>query len=185
MAIAIMPGLAQQKPFDFREPLRLNLFSGNSGNATLTLANTKLRRGEQYHAQYMFQNTRGSYWVYNPFFLRLVPLPGQLAIYDSEKRYIGDLIAFIQGSRTRVGTDNFILLREGNSVGAKIDFRAGFVPLKYVSGGTLLPPGKYHVQLILYGVFVNSSPGRVSWDDANFDKSEALRSNSVAIEIVE
>jgi len=160
---------------------RLNLSGGEQGHATITMKQPRLRLGETSSVNYTFYNTRSSYWVYNWNFISLVPLPGQLAIYDAEKRYLGDLIRFTGGSRTLVGSNNWLFLNEGSHVGTSIRFTVGYIP----GARNRLPPGRYFIQLILAGAFF-SNPQQVRWDSkAAILNSEAIRSNVIAIEVVE
>jgi hypothetical protein len=179
-----------QEAFPFREETRLSQSSGEAGYTKLTLKEPQLRRGELASVDYTFYNTNGSYWVYNWGFNRLVPLPGQLAIFDSNRKYLGDLIRFEGGSQKAVGDSDWLFLYDGSHVGTQIAFRAGYLPMtKYGSMNTLLPNGHYFIQLILYKAFLSDNPSRIQGDNKpdfykTFDRSEAIRSNVVAIEIV-
>jgi hypothetical protein len=156
--------------------------AGEQGHATLTMKQTRLRFGETSSVDYTFYNTRSSYWVYNWNFIRFVPLPGQLAIYDAEKRYLGDLIRFTSGSRTRVGSNSWLFLYEGSHVGTSISFQVGHIP---GAVGKRLAPGRYFIQLILSEAFF-SNPQQVQWGrNEALLYAEAIRSNVIAIEIVE
>jgi len=178
-----------QVVFPFREETRLSLSSGEAGYTKLTLKEPQLRRGELSSVDYTFYNTNGSYWVYNWDFMRLVPLPGQLAIYDSSKQYIGDLIQWEGGSRKGVGDSDWLFLYGGSHVGTAIPFRVGYVPMtKYGSMNSLLPAGQYFIQLILYKAFLSDNPSRIEGDNKpdfykTFDRSAAIRSNVISIEV--
>jgi hypothetical protein len=191
LMLAFAPRLvASQESYKFHEALPLNLSSGERGYAKLSLDDGKLRRGERYVVEYTFHNTNGSYWVYNCFFNRLIPLPGQLAIYDSNKEYLGDLLRFEGGSQKGVGDGDWLFLYGGSHVGMKLEFRAGYVPLtKYGSMGNLLPPGRYYIQLILYQAFLSTNPSRLRGDKPDFyktfDRSAVIRSNAIQIEVVD
>jgi hypothetical protein len=178
-----------QTVFPFREETRLSLTNGEAGYTKLTLKEAQLRRGELASVDYTFYNTSGSYWVYNWNFVRLVPLPGQLAIYDSDKKYIGDLIQWEGGSQKAVADRDWLFLYDGSHVGTAIAFRAGYVPMtKYGSMNSLLPAGQYFIQLILYKAFLSDNPSRIEGNNKPnfykmFDRSEAIRSNVVALEV--
>ena len=123
-------------------------------------------------------------------FNRLKPLPGQLAIYDASKQYLGDLIRFEGGSRATVDDKDWTFFYGETCVGKPLGFTAGYVPLtKYGSMGNLLPPGTYYIQLILYRAFLSPNPFRTLGDKMDFyktfDRSELCRSNVIKIEIVE
>ena len=179
-----------QESYKFHEATPLSLPSGERGYAKLSFDEGKPRRGERYNVEYSFYNTNGSYWVYNCFLNRLIPSPGQLAIYDSNKEYIGDLLRFEGGSQRGVGNGDWLFLYGGSHVGTSIGFRAGYVPLtKFGSMGSLLPAGRYYIQLILYKAFLSTNPSHLIGDKPDFyktfDRSEVIRSNAIQIEIID
>jgi hypothetical protein len=181
---------AGQKRFPFREEMPLSLSSGEKGHAELSLPERTLQRGKRYTADYTFRNTGGGYWVYNPLFMRLIPLPGQLAIYNSKKEYVGDLIEWEGGSQKGVTADDWFFLYDGSHVGTGLDFTAGYVPMtRNGSMNSLLPPGQYFIQLILYKSFLSEMPKYVLGNRPNFyktfDRSEIARSNVIPVEIVD
>jgi hypothetical protein len=91
----------------------------------------------------------------------LKPLPGQLVIYDENKKYIGDLIGWSGGSRSGVSDDDWTFLYGETFLGKPMGFRAGLVPnTKYDSLGNLLPQGTYYIQLLLYRAFLSPNPFR-------------------------
>src|SRR5436853_5641939 len=102
---------------------------GDQGKVEITLDETVLHQGEWYGVYFRFTNTNSSYNVYNWQFVSLIPLPGQLAIYDSNQDYLGDLIAFEMGSRKSPGANDWTFLYGGSNVGRSVGFRAGRVPL--------------------------------------------------------
>src|SRR5437016_1714728 len=158
----------------------------DQGKVEITLDNTILRKGDGCPVHVKFTNTNGSYSVYNWQFVSLIPLPGQLAIYDSNRGYLGDLIAFEMGSRKSPGLTDWTFLYTGSSVASWVGFRAGRVP-NHIAGGSL-PAGTYYVQLILYNAFVSYHPYFTGTGEAlvkTFDRSELCRSNVVKIQIVE
>src|SRR5262245_41055627 len=153
-----------QRTFPFHDETRYDQ-SGERGRVEIAIKGTTLRRGELAALDYTFFNTNGSYWVYNWQFSSLIPLPGQLAIYDSEKHYIGDLIQWEGGSRKGAGDDDWLFLYGGCHIGRAIGFRTGYVPLtKYGTTQNLLPPGKYFIQLILYKTFFSTNPSYIVGD---------------------
>lgn len=181
---------AGQEHAKLREEMPFKLSSGESGYAKIEIKRRRLRRGELYAVKYTFYNTGAAYRVYNCFFNRLIPLPGQLAIYDSNKEYVGDLIRFEGGSQRRVEDDDWLLLYGGSHVGANIGFRAGYVPqTKYWNMENLLPAGRYFIQLILYKAFLSPNPYRLIGEKLDFyktfDRSEVIRSNVIEVEMVD
>jgi hypothetical protein len=168
----------------------------DKGEVTIAMDNTILTLGKLYSIDYSFHVTNSSYRVYNWQFIRLKPLPGQLAIYDSEKRYIGDLSAFTEGSQAGVSDDDWTFLYEGARVGTSLSFRAGIVPnTKYYATGKQLPPGDYYVQLVIYKAYISTNPFRLEGDPIlvqgektnfykNFNRAELCRSNALTVRLV-
>jgi hypothetical protein len=186
IVVASPCALAQSFEFSAEHPFKL----GNSqGKVEISLDESRLRRGERYRVNYKFTNINISYPVYNWQFTRLIPAPGQLALYDADKRYIGDLIADVGGSRVRVTLNDWTYLHGGSYVGTSLSFTAGSVPrTKYWSARNPLPPGQYYIQLIMYKLFMSERPyltEEVLTDfRQNFDRSELCRSNAVAVKLV-
>jgi hypothetical protein len=154
------------------------------GEVTIALATTTLRSGDIYTLRYTF-HALNSYWVYNWQFSYLIPLPGQLAIYDKNRKYIGDLIANIRGSRTLISDQSWSFLSDETFVGKLLSFNAGYVN----SLQKRLPPGTYYIQLVMYRGFLSHRPSRTPEGgpefEKRFDRSELCRSNAIKIEIVE
>src|SRR5262245_11608427 len=145
--------LAQDQKTIFRE--RINLESGSyRGYAELEVKDPVLRRGREFTTQITFHNTGGGAYFFNPFFNRLIDLPAQLAIFDSQKEYIGNLLHWEGGSRRTPERNDWTYIW-GGFVGTTIERMAGYVPrTKYGSADSLLPPGTYYIQMIYYGVFL-------------------------------
>lgn len=164
--------------------------SGNEkGQIELKCDQVKMRRGEHYSVQYTFYSTNGSYWIYNPFFLAKKPPPGQLAIYDEKKRYIGAL-GFDISSQQGIDETDWVFLWGGSHIGTKIGFRCGYLPgTKYGVRNNLLPAGKYYIQLILYKAFLTTNPKYLSGAKVDFyktfDRAELCRSNAIEVELVD
>jgi hypothetical protein len=151
---------------------------------------TSFRRGETYQIKYTFHALNGSYAVYNWQFNSLKPLPGQLAIFDAQKQYIGDLIKYTHGSQSGIKDDDWTFLYGESYIGKPLGFRAGLVPgTKYFAMERLLPVGTYYIQLILYRAFISPNPFRVEGEKIDFyktfDRSELCRSNVIKTEIVD
>jgi hypothetical protein len=166
-------------------------FAGASdkGEIAIKIADPVLKLGKAYSVEYDFHVTNGSYAVYNWQFVSLIPLPGQLAIYDSSKIYIGDLIAFTMGSQAGISDDDWTFLHGGAHVGSALEFRAGSVPNTYNLTHNPLPTGEYYIQLILYKAFVSPNPYRADREKIEFrktfDRSELCRSNVLKVQIVD
>jgi len=175
----------QSFKFDEEHPFKLG---DDQGKIEIGVDQTVLHEGEWCIVRLKFTNTNGSYPVYNWQFVRLLPLPGQLVIYDANKEYIGDLIAFEMGSRKSPGLNDWTYLYTGSSVGTAVGFRVGRVPsTKYMSEGSL-PPGTYYLHLILHKAFISDEPylteDVVKEARQRFDRSELCRSNIIKVEIM-
>jgi hypothetical protein len=163
------------------------MISGNDrGRAQLRFENVKLRRGELYVAEFTFYSTNCSYWVYNPFFGGLISSPGQLAIYDAEKKYVGELKYDTISHRSPSDAD-WVYLYAGGYIGTKIGFRAGYLPgTEFCHMGNLLPAGRYYIQVILYKAFLTHKDRYFRGDfSITFDRSELCRSNAVEVELID
>ena len=181
-ATAQAQGFAYGEKHDFAD-------GSDKGEINIKIVDSVLERGELYPVEYTFHVTNSSYWVYNWQFVSLLPLPGQLAIYDANKKYIGDLIAFTQGSRRGASEDDWSFLYGGARVGSALGFRAGSVPgTKYYPAEHGLPAGEYYIQLIMYKAFLSPNPYRVVGDKPDFygtfDRTELCRSNSLKVQLV-
>jgi hypothetical protein len=177
LSILIGAGHCYAQAVPYREKSKL-MSADEAAEVTIEIANTTLRRNGNYTAKYTFR-ALNSYRVFNWQFIGLMPLPGQLVIYDKDKKYIGDLIAFTEGSRVS-GSGDPTFLYEGSSVGRPLNFRAGYVPHTLNnSGSTLVPAGTYYIQLVLYRAFLTGG----NW--GRIDTSEQYRSNTIKVELVD
>jgi hypothetical protein len=116
-------------------------------------------------------------------------LPGQLAIYDTNRNNIGDLTATVFNSRGRAALRDWTFIHGGSYVGVSLGFRAGSVPqTKYMAEGSL-PAGTYYLQLIMYRAFVSERPYLTEELLADMrqkvDRAELCRSNVIKVEVVD
>lgn len=175
---------SDQAPPVFKREMPLDAGSFR-GKTTLTLNKTKLKAGEKFTADVRFLNTSGGDKFYNPYFNALRPLPAKLAIFDSEKKYIGNLIDPNGGSRVSFETDSdWIYIASLAYVGKEISLFAGnthgtmYDPM--VGGKSWkksLPNGRYYLQVIYNRSFIEH--GFRGYN------TELFRSNVVEIEIIE
>jgi hypothetical protein len=180
IAILIGAGLSYgQTTFPYREKTDVDDAS-RKAEVTIEIAEKVLRQNETYTIKYTF-HALNSYEVYNWQFNQLLPLPGQLVIYDENMRYMGDLIAFSGGSRRMVSDTDWTFLWGGSFVGTTLSFRAGNVPNNPGTG--LLSPGTYYIQLVLYRAFLSPRLDPPTFHD-KFDTSELFRSNAIRVTIV-
>ena len=53
---------------------------------------------------------------FNPFFRLLIPMPARLAVFDSDRRYAGDLLQVRRGSRTTPNREDWVTIPYRGSV---------------------------------------------------------------------
>jgi hypothetical protein len=165
------------------------------GYATLSLSKTTFKLGERFTADLRFTNISGGDYFYNPFLNRLVPLPASLAIFDSSKKYIGDLLTWDGGSQVTVSSGDWQFIPGGCYVGTPIAYlTAGYVlGTEFGVMNHLLPPGEYYLQVIYFRAFITTNPAVQLGDPLkdrqsyqinfykNFDRDELFRSNVVKV----
>lgn len=127
-----------------------------SGNATISAAKEVFRLGERIELEFRFDATSPG-TVYNPYFDSLTVQPAVLALFDSNKRYLGDLLARHHGSFRGPSASNWVNVGTGGFVGTSLVVCAGDDPGDLDSESTL-PPGKYYLQLIFNRYFVSPPP---------------------------
>jgi hypothetical protein len=183
------PWLALGQSFPFRDQVDI-IPSSEQGKVTIEAESMRMRRDEVYHIKYSYHAGNASYDVYNWQFHTLIPLPGQLVIYDKNQQYIGDLLGRGESSQRMVTSADWTFLSEETFLGKRLRFRAGLVPnTKFDSPNNLLPAGRYYIQLVFYRAF--RSPKWVYLQDNKkpfvemFDKSELCRSNIINVDLVD
>jgi hypothetical protein len=155
---------------------------GDEGRAMIELKDHRLKRDATYSLEYNFYVTNGSYDVYNWQFISLLPLPGQLAVYNDKKEYVGDFLHWSGGSQRTPSDGDWTFLYGGSHVGSSLEIRFERVAEK-------LPAGTYYIQLILYQAFLSPNPRRILGEPIDFyktfDRSELCRSNVIKVEIID
>lgn len=165
------------------------------GKATISVQHVKIARGADVALDARYIN-HGVPYLFNPYFNRLTDQPAILAIFDSEKHYIGDLRRQVLGSYVRPGIGDWVQIPAGGYAGVTLGFTAGMVPgTQFMGRGNELPAGKYYVQLIYRRSFATKAPTRGDSAtiepndlDAWFRHGAALdlfRSNILEIELVD
>jgi hypothetical protein len=136
----------------------------------LTVTPLSVRNGGWVSVDIRFYSNGGDGGLfYNPFFDMQTALPGQLALYDSKKKYLLDLIAF----------------RGGSFIGG---MPATFIPHDgYVGTDFSFPtdgwhPGNYYLQFIYFKRFIDWNEEQKSRKP--LDRSELFCSNSVKITVL-
>ena len=184
--------LRGEEEFRFVEKHDLGVGSYKS-YATLKAEQPSVQIGKFLTVDISFFNTSGGDYFYNPFFCRLIPLPAQLALYDSQKKYVGDLIEWLDGSQRPVLSSDWTFVYGDSHVGTKIRIP---IPEMRVSGFKMVP-GDYFVQMIFYNSFTALNPARIvstpprdenAWLEEfykKFDRRELFRSNPIKITVVQ
>jgi len=171
--------LAHGQTFPFREESS-HADGADQGRLILELKDTTLKRDETYLADYTFYVPYSIHEVYNCTFNRLIPLPGQLAVYNEKKEYVGDLFYSSGGSRRLIEDYDWTVLYDGAHVGCHLSVNFG---------RQNLPSGVYFIQLILYRAFISPDPYRVVNEPVDFhktyDRRELCRSNVIKVEVVD
>jgi hypothetical protein len=157
------PSVGLAGPFEFREETPLRYGNGSTrGHAVLGLVTDTVAIGGKVTADIRFHNENGADWFYNAFLNRLVPLPCALVLYDSSRKYIGNLLADVGGSRKSVGASNWVYVGTESYVGTTVTFRAGYVPYtKHDTVSNPLPAGDYLLQVVFFEPFVAPNPARL------------------------
>ncbi len=164
------------EPFHEKQPLA-------TGYAVLSVDKPTIKLGERFAVNIRFYNTSSGEYFFNPFFQRLIPKPAQLAIYDSNKQYVADLLTWQGGSRRSVTAGDWTFIPTDCYVGTKLTFTAGYNP---ASSSRKLPAGDYYLQMIYFKAFTMAP--RPSDDKPvpgefyqQFSRATLFRSNAVKI----
>jgi len=179
----------QDKTYPFRERADLEL-SSTKGYAVVKAEQESVARGTPYAIEIEFHNAGEGRQFYNLFFNRGIPLAAQLAIFDSEKRYLGDLLYRKQISRKSIEPSDWTYIPSGSYVGIKLDLMgANILNPKYGDKIQLLEAGTYYIQMIFYRAFVWPNLFDAGKDKMelykNFDNEEQFRSNVIRIQFVD
>ena len=131
-------------------------FGSFRGYATLSLKKTKVEIGKEFSIDIRFTNESGGAYFYNLFFNPRIRPPAKLAIYNSKKEYIGDLLNEMRATGCRGAIPEDWTPLPYCYVGTHLASKAGYVPeTVYASNYNLLPPGEYYLQMIYYESFVS------------------------------
>lgn len=117
---------------------------------------------------------------YNLYYDPLIPMPARLALYDSQKRYVCDLLERTQGSQKSIAARDWAEVPAfcylGRLLGASLPYPSYKV----------IPPGDYYLQVIylprLIQTFLESSKSH-AFDFS--EHTELFRSNAVPITVVD
>lgn len=116
---------------------------------------------------------------YNLYWDPLIPMPGRLGLYDSQKRYVCDLLEKFGGSEKTIAASDWAEVPASGYVGKIL-----YVSLPYPSY-IVTPPGKYYLQVI-YLPRLLLFPSESNSSAFNYDEhTELFRSNAVPITVVD
>ena len=80
------------------------------GHAVLSVEKEEFAVGEQFSVDIRFVNQNANNFFYNPFFCRLLPMPGELVLYDGDQKYLRGFLDFRGGSMRGVSRSDWILV---------------------------------------------------------------------------
>ncbi len=153
-----------------------------------------MRVGNDLAVRIEFENLGEMKFFYNVCLDQQLPSSGQLALFDAEKRYIGNMLCVDASSRRLATSRDWSVVPPGGFCGAKKTFVAGIVPCtEFVTLRRHLPPGTYYLQMIYYEHFISRPPlaedGREDesamskWYD-QLNSKELFRSNVVKFDLL-
>lgn len=167
----------------------------NGSHATLSLENTTVKLEELFAVNVCFYNQSGSELAFfNPYFNGLLSSPAQLAVFDSQKKYVGDLIQFIGGSQAMMTPKDWVLIPQSGFVSTSLKVKlhrvvSAVIPFELSKA---VPPGDYYLQMIYSKTFIldvipspEDKAASEEWE-RKFRGSgvELFRSNPVKITVV-
>lgn len=121
------------------------------GTASLTMSPAAgLPVGDQTALSIEFHNTSGAGTpLFNPFFTKLLPIGCRVAVFDSDRRHVGNVpLQRDAGSRRWPGRGDWLTLRGNSRLTVQIAWEAGVIrPIEF-GQPTRLPPGRYEAQVV-------------------------------------
>jgi hypothetical protein len=166
------------------------------GSATISLDKQSVALGETLSVDIRFLNDGAGGEFYNPFLSGLTPLPGRLAIFSSDHRYLGDLITPEEAARRTLSAEDWTFIPPSCYAGKVEKLTAGYVPPTAEGGSRTLPAGQYFLQMIYCKSFLAKNPTkqghRLLEDEEktflqfekSFDREELFRSNVVEVRFI-
>jgi len=163
------------------------------GSATIAVDKETVALGEPFSVDIRFLNRGAGDEFYNPFLGGGLPRPAILAIFNSEHKYLGDLIQREETSRVKLGLEDWTFVPTLCYVGCVERLTAGHVPATAAAGSRALKPGEYFVQMIYVKSFLAKNSLKLERkpleDDEKmfrqfertFDRSELFRSSVVKV----
>jgi hypothetical protein len=165
------------------------------GSATITVDRQSVPLGEPFSVDIRFVNSGAGDEFYSPFLGGGMARPAILAIFNSDHKYLGDLIEREEAARATLSLQDWTFVPSLCYVGRVERLTAGYVPATTAGGSRALPPGEYYVQMIYFKAFLAKNPMKMDRrpleDDEkvfrqfekNFDRAELFRSNVVKVRL--
>jgi len=181
----------QNPPESYAYKKRSNFKSKDcSISLKLSLPKKELVLNELYEFSYALKILNGNCKLYNPSFNSLIPEAGQLALYDSKKKYLLNLTKVHMGSRRSPGKYDWVNLRDKNCSKFTVQFRPGTIYhdklwQRVKSDKTYFVQLIYYESLLIKQDFASDYELRKKHFYSNYNRKELFRSNKIKIEIVE
>lgn len=173
------------------------VFDPEASKHSLVDANVMVDRDKKVHTlgsvlrvRLWLNNACGDY-LFNPEFSETARFPAVLAIFNENREYLGNLLAYLDDP-TRRNVQGVWFQANGSHYGRWFELAAGADPRKK---DALLPPGRYYLQVFYYvaaiSMDLHPKPYRIYCPpDAegfmnHFDTTEAGHSRPVLVEFVE
>jgi hypothetical protein len=183
------PLLGSTSPYPFRDAYDYAPHGYPEFRAVLTVPQTHVRQVRQgvvssaeiFAVDIRLCNDTGDVRsFYNLYWDPFIPMPGRLALYDSQKKYVCDLLERMGGSEETIATSDWASVPASAYIGKIL-----YVSLPYPSY-KVTPPGKYYLQVIyLQRVVRPPSETNLRADTPDpIGQSELFRSNAVPITVV-
>ena len=172
--------------------LKYDLSAGSTGGRCVlsfrrdeytSCGRVQANRGEEVILDIRFK-PRSPELFYNPFFDPSIPLPGCLAIFDSEGQYLGNSVPPCCPDAARSPADRDWFFVGGGYVGTTRRLTAGRLPSAIgATKSSSLPSGTYYFQVILYKRFILFRNRPIA--ELLKATQEVCRSNIVELRIVD
>jgi len=171
--------------YPFRDSYAYIFYGMPEAHAVLTVPQTRLRQvrrgadpsGETFTVDIRLYNDTGEeHSYYNLYWNPFIPMPARLALYDSQKHYVCDLLERMGGSRTTVTPRFWADIPASGYAGMLLS-----ASLPYPTYITLTP-GQYYLQMIYLPRVVQSPSAPEPIFDS--DHTELFRSNVVPITVL-
>jgi hypothetical protein len=159
-------------------------------HAVLIVPQTSIRQTRQDEASVkesftvdirLYNDSSDAMNCYNLYWDSLIPMPGRLALYDSQKRYVCDLLERLEGSQESITAHDWAEVPVSGYVGMLLGASLPYPSYK------VIPPGKYYLQVIYFQRVVRPfSETNMRGDTPDpMSQSELFRSNAVPITVID